>query len=175
MLLQTCLLLYLTSNAGLGCEIGSVWDFESGPLFGQTMLIFLFCCWASEVGDETSGSLTSQTEEEVGTQSTFSLCIESVPVWLLSQFPPLLNIVPETAVVAVGWVYPRLVFFFVFLEWNWSTALEGSPKSHCSLLHVGAGILETRGHFYSTCFETSSCVVLPLKEVLCVSDPASGT
>lgn len=42
-----------------------------------------------------------------------SLCIESVPVLLLPQFPPLLNIGPETTVVVARWFLPQGRFSFV--------------------------------------------------------------
>lgn len=54
-----------------------------------------------------SGPLMLETEEEVKSPSRPSLCIESVPVWLLPQFPPLLNIGPETVVVVAGRARPR--------------------------------------------------------------------
>ena len=54
-----------------------------------------------------SEPLTSETGGGSRSPSRPSPCIESVPVRLLPQFPPLLNIGPETAAVVVaGWVCP---------------------------------------------------------------------
>lgn len=159
--LYSCLLLHLTSNAGLGCENGSFWDFESGPIvwLNNAYLIILLlgvggrgvCKWASRSRWRLRRKLSP---------SRPSLCIESVPVWLLPQFPPLLNIGPETAVVAAGRVCPRvgsplLSRFFFFREWvwmsDWITALQGSPPNPTAPdVHTGTGIKGTRGHFWST-------------------------
>lgn len=65
----TVRVLLLTYNPGIGCTTGSAWSFESCPLFGQTMLIFLFCSSVCVCVD--SWRLTLETEAEVKSQSTF--------------------------------------------------------------------------------------------------------
>ena len=72
-----------------------------------------------------------------------SLCIESVPVRPLSQFPPLLNIGPETTVVVAGWVCPQvrsplLSHFFRgrVSKSDWVTALQGSLLSPQHLMLI---------------------------------------
>lgn len=87
-----------------------------------------------------------------------SLCIESVPVWLLSQFPQLLNIGPETTVGVAGWVRPLVgspLLLSRFGErgskWDWITALQGSPQiSKHVIFRTGTGIQGTKRHFWST-------------------------
>lgn len=72
-----------------------------------------------------------------------SLCIEIVPVWLFPQFPPLLNIGPETAVVVAGWVYPRVASPLLSRfkrervpKSDRITALQGSPQIPQHLMFI---------------------------------------
>lgn len=69
---------------------------------------YLFILLVGVGGRGSWNELAAHVGDCGGSQSPSrpSLCIESVPVWLLPQFPPLLNIGPETAVVVAGWVCP---------------------------------------------------------------------
>lgn len=101
--------------------------------------------WAAHVGD-WGGSWSP---------SRPSLCIESVPVWLLPQFPPLLNIGPETAVVVAGWVGPRELVLLCCLVLEREvrlgySSLRFTPNPTAPGVHTGTGRQGTRGHFWST-------------------------
>lgn len=111
----TVRVLLLTYNPGIGCTTGSAWSFESCPLFGQTMLIFLFCSSVCVcVCVDSWGSHWRLRRKS--SPSRPSLRIESVPVWPLQQFPPLLNLGLEATVVVTGRLWPLWGSAFVVLS-----------------------------------------------------------
>lgn len=97
-------------------------------------LSFYFAAWCGGVeGAETCRPRSRWRLRRKLSPSRPSLCIESVPVLLLPQFPPLLNIGPETTVVVARWFCPRvgspLLYHFrgKVSKLDWITALQGSP------------------------------------------------
>lgn len=86
-----------------------------------------------------------------------SLCIESVPVWLLSQFPQLLNIGRDRCCRGGLGLPPRSSAFVVpFWRESLKVGLDYSSSRYTPNLkahdfQTGRGIQGTKGHFWSTC------------------------
>lgn len=119
------------------------------------MLISLFCCWAWGAGGSKRASLSRWRLRRKLSPSRPLLCIESVPVWLLPQFPPLLNIGP--AVVVAGRVCPLVGSPLLSRFWRESlkvrldySSSRFTPNFKAPDVQTGTAIQRTRGHFWST-------------------------